>query len=282
VVSVSVVIPVFNRAHSIGRAIESALQQQGSIRSVNVVVVNDGSSDDLKGALAPYGDRVRLLEHQTNLGAAAARNTGVAAARDELIAFLDSDDVWLPGKLDTQVAVMQRRGWRASCTACWLHRDGRAPVISPRYREGPLTLDHLVWGCFVSPGSTLVFDRALADEVGPLYADLSRLEDWDWLLRYCRRYPLGFVADPFARVAASSFTDTEKLLAAIVLIRERHLKHLPQPLRRHFAAALDMEKAAALYRAGGRLSVVVPLLSSLMRVPVGHQGAAAILRNRLG
>lgn len=280
--SVSVVIPVYNRAHSICRAVDSALAQEEGAPAVNVIVVDDGSSDNLEAALAPYKNKVRLLRHQTNAGAAAARNTGVMAATDEFVAFLDSDDVWLPGKLSRQIAEMRAARWRASCTAYLLCHDGKRPLLSPRYGSGSLGLDDLVWGCFVSPGTTLVFERAVFDEIGPLFTELARLEDWDWLLRYCSRYPLGFVAEPLARITASSFSDATKLLPAIEMLRTRHLRDLPPQMRRHFAAALDMEKAAALYRAGNRCSAILPLMSSLMRVPVGHKSLAAVLHNRKG
>ena len=280
--SVSVVIPVYNRAHSICRAVDSALAQGEGASAVNVIVVDDGSSDNLEAALAPYEDRVRLLRHQSNAGAAAARNTGVMAATDEFVAFLDSDDMWLPGKLATQLAAMRDQGWRASCTSYLLCRDGKKPLVSPQYESGPLGLDDLVWGCFVSPGTTLVFERAVFAEIGPFFTELARLEDWDWLLRFCSRYPLGFVAEPLAQITASSFSDATKLLPAIELLRTRHLPNLPQRLRRYLAAALDMEKAAALYRAGSRFGAMLPLVSSLGRVPVGHKAIAAVLYNRWG
>ncbi len=280
--SVSVVIPVYNRAHSIRRSVDSALAQGEGTPAVNVIVVDDGSSDNLEAALAPYGDKVLLLRHQSNAGAAAARNTGVTAATGEFVAFLDSDDVWLPGKLSAQLAAMRDGGWRASCTSYRLFREGKKPLISPRYRSGALGLDDLVWGCFVSPGTTLVFERAIFSEIGPLFTGLTRLEDWDWLLRFCDRYPLGFVGEPLAEIAASSFSDATKLLAAIEMLRARRLPGLAQRLQRPFSAALDMEKAAALFRAGSRFGAVLPLISSLLRAPIGHKGVAAIVHNRIG
>ncbi len=100
---VSVVIPTYNRARLVGRAIDSVLAQ--SYQDIEILVVDDGSTDDTAAVVARYGEPVRYLP-QANAGVGAARNVGVRAARHELIAFLDSDDYWLPGKLAAQVAAM--------------------------------------------------------------------------------------------------------------------------------------------------------------------------------
>jgi glycosyltransferase involved in cell wall biosynthesis len=161
-VEISVVIPAHNRADVVGMAVESALAQQGGSPrdatdpsdatdlAIEIIIVDDGSSDDLATALVPYRDRVRLLRHDRNAGAAAARNTGIAAATGTYVALLDSDDTWRPGKLNRQIAIMRRHGWQASCTAYWLVRGDAGDIVSPRLPSGPLTIDDLVWGCFVS------------------------------------------------------------------------------------------------------------------------------------
>jgi len=101
------VLPVFNRAATIERAIASVSSQ--SMGEWELVIIDDASSDDLPQALARVRDgRVRLLRHERNRGAAAARNTGIKAARAPFIAFIDSDDEWLPPKLERQIAVMER------------------------------------------------------------------------------------------------------------------------------------------------------------------------------
>src|SRR5438874_1482717 len=110
-VPITTIIPVYNRAGLVGRAIDSVLAQEiPSDCSIRVIVVDDGSSDALAEALRPYGDRVTCILHASNAGAATARNTGLAAAKDGYVAFLDSDDVWLPQKLATQVHAMRVNG----------------------------------------------------------------------------------------------------------------------------------------------------------------------------
>lgn len=103
--SVSVVIPAYRAAHTIGRAVRSLLDQ--TRRPDEIVVVDDGSPDDLEAALEPHRAHVRLVR-QANCGAASARNAGIELARGDLIAFLDADDFWHPGKLARQLEVLER------------------------------------------------------------------------------------------------------------------------------------------------------------------------------
>lgn len=103
----SVIIPTWNRAHLVCEAIDSALNQRPG--EVEVIVVDDASSDQTTEVLTRiYGSRIRLLRLSERYGAGAARNAGAALARGEFVGFLDSDDVWLPGKLDTELQVFQR------------------------------------------------------------------------------------------------------------------------------------------------------------------------------
>lgn len=102
---VSVLIPTFNRAYILGKTIESVLAQ--TYQTLEIIVVDDGSTDDTRALVATFDSRVRYI-YQENAGLAAARNAGLSAARGEFIAFQDSDDLWLPWKLQAQVAIMQR------------------------------------------------------------------------------------------------------------------------------------------------------------------------------
>jgi glycosyltransferase involved in cell wall biosynthesis len=112
---VSVVIPTYNRAATVSRAIESVLAQ--TVTDLEVIVVDDGSSDDTGKALGEmFGDRIRYYA-QTNQGASVARNRGVEEARGEWIAFLDSDDLWERNKLEWQFKALEQFGPR--CGGCY-------------------------------------------------------------------------------------------------------------------------------------------------------------------
>jgi glycosyltransferase involved in cell wall biosynthesis len=102
---VSTVMPAYNAEHTIAQALDSALVQ--NCPDYEIIVVNDGSTDSTASILERYRDRVRIV-NQANQGAAAARNTGIAYAKGKYIAFLDSDDLWLPGKLNTMVAALEQ------------------------------------------------------------------------------------------------------------------------------------------------------------------------------
>ena len=100
--TVSVIIPTYNRAHLVGRAIRSVLNQ--TFQDFEIIVVDDGSTDNTEEVIKSFNDpRIRYIRHEQNRGGSAARNTGIRAARGEYIAFLDSDDEWLPQKLERQV-----------------------------------------------------------------------------------------------------------------------------------------------------------------------------------
>jgi glycosyltransferase involved in cell wall biosynthesis len=280
--TVTVVIPVLNRARTITRAIDSAIGQRVPPDwRVDILIVDDGSTDALTEALRPYGDRVRLVAHARNLGAAAARNTGIAKANGDLIAFLDSDDVWLPGKLDAQIEFMRAARYTASCTAYILARPRTPDVVSPRYATGALAISDLVWGCFVSPGSTLICERGVLQEIGPFDVRLRRLEDWDLLLRFARTRALGFLASPLARIEASAHAEARSILRALSDLKERHTGFLSAPDRRHFHAATEFERAAAHYREQRYAPAVAALLNSLRLAPTGHVALKATLHNRL-
>jgi glycosyltransferase involved in cell wall biosynthesis len=103
-VAVSVVIPAYNAARTLGEAIESALAQD--FPGKEIIVVNDGSTDSTAAVLRTYGDRIRVIE-QKNRGQSAARNAAIAAAGGEYLAFLDSDDYWLPGRISATVDALQ-------------------------------------------------------------------------------------------------------------------------------------------------------------------------------
>lgn len=281
--AVTVIIPVFNRAHIVERAIASVFAQDVPFDgwSINVVVVDDGSTDDLHEALRRFGGSVTCIRHGRNKGAAAARNSGVAAAEGEYIAFLDSDDTWLSGKLAAQIGFMEAHGHLASCTAYLLKRPNMPEILSPRYPTGLLGPSDIAWGCFVSPGSTLVCRRETFAEVGMYDEELRRLEDWDWLLRYTKLHLLGFLAQPLARIEVAPHAKATILFAALDRLEARYINALPPCERRNFAAALCIERAAVLYRGGHLFSSLMALVKSLYLQPFGNAALAAVLHNRL-
>ncbi len=185
--SASVVIVTFNHVRYLPDALESALAQ--TLPGVEVMVVDDGSTDDTPAVLAKYAGRVRVVR-QPNRGPSAARNAGVAASRGEYVAFLGADDVLAPTKLAEQTAVLAREP-RAGWTYCDVRiEDTRAGVVtttSERFGYRARRLDgwlfsELVRGNFIPMLAPLVRRSALA-AAGPFDERLRRTEDCDLWLR---------------------------------------------------------------------------------------------------
>jgi len=198
---VSVIIPTFDRAHCLRAAIESVLAQR--YRDFELIVVDDGSSDATPQLLAAIEDkRLRVVRHDRNRGAAAARNTGIRAAQGELIAFLDSDDVWFPEKLSVQAPALDAApaGWDVSCTGHELRLLDHGVTRTVRLKPLANWREALAEGCILSPGSTQLTRREVFDRVGLLDEGLPRFEDWDWLFRYSRSGNVLVIEEPLAAI----------------------------------------------------------------------------------
>jgi glycosyltransferase involved in cell wall biosynthesis len=279
--AIDVIIPVWNRAHAVRRAIDSVLSQRLPPDStLAVTVVDDGSTDNLADALRDYGARVACIRRARNGGAAAARNTGIGASRGDYVAFLDSDDAWLPDKLVRQMDFMRTHQYAASCTSFRLVRQDRTEITAPNYVTRDLGLSDFAWGCFVSPGSTLICRREIYGQIGDYDVALQRLEDWDWLLRYARVHKLGFLGEPLARIEASHNPDPVKALAALDHMEQKHLTSLPAKERRQFRAAVELVRAAAHGRKGRLLAATHALVKSLWIAPAPNVALTTVLHNR--
>jgi glycosyltransferase involved in cell wall biosynthesis len=265
---VSVVIPLYNRAHTIERALGSVARQ--SFGDFEIVVVDDASRDGGAEKIAGFDPRLRILRHPANRGAAAARNTGIKAAQGDYVAFLDSDDEWLPEKLGTQMGVLDRGRHDAAVTAFILidERSGRREVVRAPFRGDPRR--SLLLGCAVSPGSTLIgrrdyfLDGRLFDE------QLRRLEDWDWLLAYVRERDLALIDEPLAIIHGNAAAHGADVLAALKAIEERHgraIEALGSGSGRIFRSTLLLERAAAAYRGQDRSAATAMLARSLLLHP---------------
>lgn len=232
---VSVVIPAYNREATIERAMRSVLEQ--SVRDLELIVVDDASTDDTVKAVEAVGDtRVRVLRHETNRRAGAARNTGIRAATGDYVAFLDSDDAWLPGKLEKQLAYMDGAAdVGASCTGFRLVDGNEVFPRVPRF----VTYREILMGCDLAPGSTLVVRRGVFDEVGLNDERFYRYEDWDWVLRYAAAHPMGVLAEPLAEVYRGGYPPAAPMAGAARYFLEKHadaLAALGPAFRRKVAA----------------------------------------------
>lgn len=195
---VSVVIPTRNRAGLVGRAVASVLAQTHA--NLELVVVDDASDDDTAARLAAVADpRLRLLVLDRPGGVSAARNRGLAVCRGDYLALLDSDDAWLPPKIERQLAFLRQRGLAICQTQEIWMRGGRR--VNPG--QGQTKIDGLFFPqalerCLVSP-STVLFTRAYWQALGPFDEGLATCEDYDlWLRTLAGGLPIGLLDVPLA------------------------------------------------------------------------------------
>ena len=189
---VSVIIPTYNRAHLLPRSIGSVLAQ--SHAELELLVVDDAGSDDSEAVVAGLNDgRIRYLRHPANRGPAGARNTGIQAARHPFIAFLDSDDAWLPDKLSRQLELFAQSPLQPGLVYTGFKRhDTTAGAGAERYRGN--VHHRLLAGNFVGTASTLLIKKECFDQVGLFDEQLPPCgEDWEMWIRIAERYPVDYV-----------------------------------------------------------------------------------------
>jgi len=192
--SVSVVIPTYNRLHTLDRCLRSVLDQWHPVDEI--IVVDDGSTDGSADWIRDQHADVQLIQ-QANRGVSAARNAGIRAAKSEWIALLDSDDEWLPKKLEKQLSALAQSPANRLCHTeeNWVYQ-GKPKVMPAAYRKyGGWIFEHCLPRCAISP-STVLIHREFLDEVGLFDESLPACEDYDLWLRICSRYPVTLVNEP--------------------------------------------------------------------------------------
>jgi glycosyltransferase involved in cell wall biosynthesis len=186
--TVSVIIPTYNRGWIVREAIDSVLGQ--TYEDFELVVVDDGSEDDTPAILSEYGDKIRVLR-QGNRGVSAARNLGIRETSGNLIALLDSDDLWTPKKLERQTAFFRSRPDALICQTqeTWIRNGRRVNPKNRHKKPSGAIFEPSLSLCLVSP-SAVMFKRELIDEVGLFDETLPACEDYDLWLRVSLEYPV--------------------------------------------------------------------------------------------
>ncbi|MGH7355034.1 MAG: glycosyltransferase [Candidatus Rokuibacteriota bacterium] len=205
--AVTLVIATYNHARFLPEALASALAQT---LPPEIVVVDDGSTDDTPAVLARYADRVRVLRVDHG-GLAVARNAGLAAARGRFVAFLDADDLLDPAKLETQAAILESEpelGWTFCDVRIEDVETGDATTASVRFDYAHHRLDGwifpaLVGGNFIPAMAPLV-RRSLLERAGGFDPSLTSLEDWDLWLRLALEAPARYSPDVLATYRVQS------------------------------------------------------------------------------
>jgi len=272
-------------------AVESVLRQTHG--ALEVIVVDDASTDATASVVEAMEDpRLHLVRHETNRGGAAARNTGARAARHDWIAFQDSDDEWLPRKLELQLAALRRLGPDAIGAYCGMirpgpPRDGKLDHAAlgywPRPRrgvslEGELYRSLAVGGSLISTQTLLVRRDALL-EAGGFDETLEALQDWDCVLRVARLGPIAFEPEPLViqRWSPNSLTRSIRnradAQAAIVARHEAEMASVPARLAEYHHQIASMRR-----RTGQHRESRAAFLAALRRDPARLKAWGGLLR----
>lgn len=199
---VSVVIPTYNRAHLIGRAIQSVLDQ--TFQNFEIIIIDDGSTDnteELIKELEKKDKRIRYIRHEKNKGPAAARNTGIKVARGEYIAFQDSDDEWFPDKLEKQMKSFESASAITGVvyTGFWRIKDDKKTYIPShkiKKKEGTIH-NNLLKGNFIGMPTSVVRKECFT-KIGNFDIRIPYFEDWELWIRISKYYEFKYIPEPLA------------------------------------------------------------------------------------
>ncbi len=227
--TVSIIIPTYNRAHLVDRAIQSVLDQ--TYQDFELIVVDDASTDNTEEVVKSFKDkRIRYICLQKNKGGAAARNTGIEASNGEYIAFQDSDDEWLPEKLEKQMKVFENASPEVGVvyTGFLRIKDGRESYIPYSWvtqKEGNIHKE-LLKGNFVTTQAAVVKKKCF--EVAGMFEErLPCLQDWELWIRVSKYFHFKCIDEPLVtsyEVSDSISCNQRFLIIAQKLISEKHYK----------------------------------------------------------
>lgn len=230
---VSVIIPAYNREDTIDRSIRSVLAQ--TYDNLEVIVVDDCSTDATRRVVDSVGDRrIHLICHDKNKGANAARNRGIVESKGEYIAFQDSDDEWLPEKLEMQIKLMEEHGYLACYCPYNLYENDAVCVVPFDYsnmNKYQTDLCRTLARYNVVSTQTLMIKRSVLDMLGSEYFDeqMPRWQDYEFVIRVARYVEIGYVDKPLVNVyrsIVSISSDKKALYAAVALLIRKHADFL--------------------------------------------------------
>jgi glycosyltransferase involved in cell wall biosynthesis len=268
---ISIIIPAYGRQDTLLRALRSVVTQDAP--PAEIIVVDDGSEPPIDVSGCDTGTiPLTVLRHETNRGAAAARNTGMRSAKSEWISFLDSDDHLMPSSLAKRWELISAQtGEGLTVFACgWVVQDKAGRTLGTRLPREANRPDQFASGCWFSPGSCVVMNRKAVLDTG-IWQDeeLNRFEDLDWFLSLSLRgailRTLPLIAVAIERHRSQSPEKVERTARAIMDKWRRTSSD--RRLLRRLRAYLDVECAAANHFAGRRFRALAFWARSLLAVP---------------
>jgi|TARA_B100000959_G_scaffold134696_1_gene141455 glycosyltransferase involved in cell wall biosynthesis len=221
---ISVIIPTYNRRNTLSRAVESVLNQ--IYKPIEIIVVDDGSTDGTKEMFSEMYPLVRYI-YQANSGVSSARNTGINSASGDWIALLDSDDEWLPDKLDRQVKLLQDNAEIRFChtNEIWIRNNVRINQKKKHQKYGGNIFNKCLDICRISPSSSL-FHTSVIKDVGLFDESLDVCEDYDLWLRITAKYPILFLDQPLIKKFGGHSDQLSRVFGGIEQYRIRSLEKI--------------------------------------------------------
>jgi len=251
---VSVIIPTFNRADFVMQAIDSVLVQTYPHREI--IVVDDGSTDHTAQALSAYGGKISCVATR-HRGPSAARNAGLRAAHGTHIAFLDSDDLWLPEKLQRQVAFCRDKPAASLCQTAelWLRNGMPLPQKKKHRKHSGWIFERCLPLCIVSPSAVLI-PRAIFEQVGCFDESMPACEDYDLWLRIAAHYPIYLLDEPLVVKRGGHHDQQSRRVSALDRLRIRSICKALETGRlsaaQYAAACAELASKSSIYAAGCR------------------------------
>ncbi len=273
---ISVVIPTFNRVHTLKRSLDSIYRQTSPVDEV--IVVNDGSTDSTQQLIEKHYPQVHLI-NQPNKGVSAARNTGLVEAKYEWIALLDSDDEWLEDKIKTvrEIQTQHPQDVLFHSDEIWIRHGKRVNPMHKHRKSGGFIFSQCLPLCVISPSAAIIH-QSIFNQIGGFDETLPACEDYDLWLRLCHLYPVVYIDNPLIikygghadqlsrqhwgmdrfRIQAlhsllklSSLSDEQRQLARDMLIKKSRIllkgarKHNNHQILDTFSPLLDQHEAEA-------------------------------------
>jgi len=221
---ISVIIPTYNRAHLISRAIDSALNQTSL--PFEIIIINDGSTDDTRNVLKKYNSRIRTISTE-NCGVSHARNIGIKAAQGNWLAFLDSDDEWKSNKLARQKNEIGKKAKTVFCHTdeLWIRNGKRINQMKKHKKYGGWVFNKNLERCLISP-STVLMKKELIHSIGYFDTTFPICEDYDLWLKVTSQFPILFVDEPLVEKYGGHKDQLSLQTNKIELYRIKALSHI--------------------------------------------------------
>ena len=230
--SVSIIIPTYNRNETLKRAIHSALNQ--TIEAIEIIVIDDASAVSPEKIVSSFYDsRIKYINHKFNKGGAAARNTGIIASKGKYIAFLDSDDEWLPKKLEHQIKRLEAESHNVGAHYCGYETISfEGAVLGSRLPMPTENFNHRLYAeNIIGPLSGVVVRRKALDDCGLFDESLPSCQDWDLYIRIAQQFVFIFSPQVLFKYHLSKNSITQNFLAKAgghAIILKKYGQHIIQ------------------------------------------------------